>query len=297
MQNCPYLSTELKLAFQDLRRIHSLQCQNLVFGSQRKFFNKVFGKLKLVPTPKHLMVNETEQSTALPPGSSANIKILQQYFFMEGAAMKGSPQYWQCLKCRAVPFEFRAPGAIHTSCPTVLTLRQHSLACCKDGLFLGYVNRAKKELMSADKSLAETATFKELVRCMVGEDEKLVGLFSGLLVCPEDTSGWWRKLPNSVDADKVQEVFGRLAKDLNLTSTRFQDHQRWLRFLQLINPSFQCPINQASEEEPNVGDGMAANNAAAEEKAEVMGDDQDISVVSSVVEISSDESEFDEVVL
>jgi hypothetical protein len=249
MQNCPGVSLELKQAFEDLRKIHSMQCQNLVFGSQRKFFNKVYDKLKQIPIPKELLQPD---HAGMGPASAAstaaarfaNAKMLRTNSFVAGEEMGGFPPCYQCLQCRAVPFEFRAPGAVHNSRPTVLSVRQHSLACQKDGLFLGFVKRAKDVLLSAHKSLSEKKSFEELVGLVVGGDDELTRLVISSEDSIADTSGWWRRLPSNVEFARVQERFNEVAKELNLSSTRLQDHPSWARFLQLISPSLQIPVLQ-----------------------------------------------------
>eukprot|EP00980_Cylindrotheca_fusiformis_P007757 scaffold1648_cov115-Cylindrotheca_fusiformis.AAC.12 len=265
LQNCPGISVELKEAFQDLRKIHSMQCQNLVFGSQRKFFNKVYAKLKEVPIPEHLIqannaaaaakIPMVRASTAGAVGttSAADSKVLQKYHFVVGESPEdGFPRYYQCLQCRAVPYEFRAPGGVHNSRPTILSLQQHANLCQKDGLYLGFVKKAKDVLLSAHLSpLSEKESVRELVRCVVGGDEELMKL----LISPEEstanTSGWWKRLPSTVDFDRVQELFDEVAIDLNLTSShRLRDHPTWLRYLQLISPSLQVPVTEEEEDVP-----------------------------------------------
>lgn len=249
MQNCPGVSLELKQAFEDLRKIHSMQCQNLVFGSQRKFFNKVYDKLKQIPLPSQSLQPDhagtgpaSAASTAVARFANAN--TLQMNSFVAGQEMGGLPPCYQCLQCRAVPFEFRAPGAVHNSRPSVLSVRQHALACQKDGLFLGFFKQAKDVILFAHNAVSEKKSFEELVSFVVGGDCELMRLVISSEDSTADTSGWWRRLPSNVEFNRVQELFNEVAKELNLSSTRLQDHPSWARFLQLISPSLQIPVLQ-----------------------------------------------------
>lgn len=210
-----------------------------MFGSQRRFFNKVYAKLKSIPIPDSVKEASNVPKTAEIP-MIANSKILEKHSFMTGE------KYWQCLKCRAVPFEFRAPGALHFSCPTTVAVEHHAMGCQKDGVYLGLVRKAKEELTTSNsESLSDNSTFRALVSVMVGDDDQLTRLFAK----PEDpdwsaetTSGLWRSLPSNVNVDEVEASFQQLSKELKLESSQLQRNPRWVRFLNLISPGFQCPI-------------------------------------------------------
>ena len=49
LQKCPHVPEDVKRALARLKMIHSAQCASLRFGSQRRFFNLVFERLKDAP--------------------------------------------------------------------------------------------------------------------------------------------------------------------------------------------------------------------------------------------------------
>jgi hypothetical protein len=126
MQNCLHLQPQYKRAFQHLRKLHSAQCSSLAFGSQRRFFNKVYAKLKQIPVSNDVFAALTPSSHAQilrQPSASASRRVLvvdakelARHSFVEGGSNTGA-LYYQCLQCRMVPFEFRAPGSL-TQWPT-----------------------------------------------------------------------------------------------------------------------------------------------------------------------------------
>jgi hypothetical protein len=88
------------------------------------------------------------------------------------------------------------------------------------------------------------------------------------------TVGLWRLLPTSIDGDRVQTAFSGLAKKLNLPSNQLQDNPKFLRFLQIISPSFlelpsskQNAVDQAAagtnDDRPQPMEMEAESNAAA----------------------------------
>jgi hypothetical protein len=183
-----------------------------------------------------------------------NSKMLQKHSFVKGGSAS-SNKYWQCLQCCMVPFEFRAPGALFFLCPSVDALQQHSSNCQKDGMYLGLVKMALKELMAhhGGDSLLVKDTCLQLVRLVVGDDEELTRLFTTTTTSVEaatSTSGLWRRLPHTLEFNKVQEAFQVLAKkDLDLSSSLL--HPKWVRFLQLISPCLQCPTEEEKGEDEN----------------------------------------------
>jgi hypothetical protein len=70
MQNCYLVPDELKRALYQLKRIHSAQCASLKFGSQRRYFNLVFDRLRKVNEAGGVHVPETAEvaspSTSTP---------------------------------------------------------------------------------------------------------------------------------------------------------------------------------------------------------------------------------------
>jgi hypothetical protein len=252
MQNCPHMPPPLKRAFQHVRKLHSAQCSGLAFGSQRRFFNKVYAKLKLIPIPRDLAIIAPVKQKLSIRTTVVDSKTLQNHSFVSGGGLM--TPYWQCLACRMVPFEFRALGSLDYACPTIVALQHHVSICQKDGIHLGWVKLAASELRPKYKGGKLNELLERLVRVVVGGDEELTRLFATCGTNEEyqlsSTSGLWRRLPSSVDYNQVQSVFEGVAKELGLSSTRLLDHPKWIRYLQLVSPCFQCPI--VEEEEPEI---------------------------------------------
>ncbi|CAJ1962090.1 unnamed protein product [Cylindrotheca closterium] len=263
MQACPGVPAELKSAFSDLRKIHSMQCQNLVFGSQRKFFNKVFAKLRRVPIPQSVL-------EALPPvpspakkssyGASygatvpmASDEALQKHSFVNGPALDGFPAFYQCLRCRAVPFAFRAPGCVQNSRPSTSLLVKHTMACQGDAIFMGFVKAGFNALTEDFEFLSQLKPFQDLVHHVVGGDDELAALFSDPVeATKKTTTGWWRRLPASVNFDEAQKRFEKMASDLSISSSRLQDQPKLIRYLQTISPNFHIPSPSIKDETKDV---------------------------------------------
>lgn len=267
MQACPGIPVELKGALYDLRKIHSMQCQNLVFGSQRKFFNKVFDKLLQVPIPESVLqalppiqspVKKVAPSYAVSYGAVSTIsdETLQKHSFSMGPALDGFPEFYECQRCRAVPFVFRATGCLHHSRPSSEVVVKHVAKCQGDGICLGYVKKEFDGLTEDFEYLSELQPFRDLVRHVVGNDDELTELFCNPEVSGEkDTSGWWRRLPTTVDFDRAQKLFEAVASDLKLPSKLLKDQPKLLGYLQTISPSFQLP-HDSSENEAGDGEDM-----------------------------------------
>lgn len=282
MQNCPGVSLPLKHAFRELRKIHSVQCQNLTFGSQRRFFNKVYAKLKAIPIPA-----EIREASNIPKRSAApmiaDIDVLQKHSFMMGES------HWQCLKCRAVPFDFRAPGAVHFSCPSTLSVEKHSMSCQSDGIHLGLIQKAKEQLITKEKvSLSDTSTFEDLIGVVVGGDEELIRLFTK----PEDpywtektTSGLWRRLPLDIEFERVQSSFEKLAAELSLHSNQLQKNSRWVNFLHLVSPNFQCPVLKEEVKETQSTSDEAKTEGSMDENVTVSGAVNNDSTAPTLAEV------------
>jgi len=290
MQACPGVPVELKGALYDLRKIHSMQCQNLVFGSQRKFFNKVFAKLKKVPIPQSVLeaLPPIPSPTKKPPsygkssyGASlyeaiptATDETLKKNSYVIGPALDGFPVFYQCQRCRAVPLVFRAPGCVQYSRPTTHVVVKHAMACQGDGIYMGFVKKAFDELTEDFEFISQLAPFRDLVRHVVGNHNDLAELFSN----PEaevkkDTSGWWRRLPATVDFDQAQKLFEKMASELKIESERLEDQPKLLRYLQTISPSFQLPLPAAQKDDKKGEDSKQNTNLIGDIKeASVHGD-------------------------
>jgi hypothetical protein len=271
MQQCPHLDASLKHALVHLRKIHSQQCSSMTFGSQRRFFNKVYDKLKQIPLTKEQLASfnsigatpkeSTTSNTSDKQDPILDSKVFRDHSFVEAGTV-GIP-FWQCLQCRMVPFEFRTVGAVHYVRPLVQHLKQHKSICPGDGISLGWVNAAVRELCEHYKSDKLDDAIRPLIEIVVGNDPDLTRLFLGCVATrgksqtplpeTETTSGWWRRLPHSVDVSSLQTAFETFATKLELPSARLMDHPKILRALEIMSPCLQVDSAAANSDlEPPV---------------------------------------------
>jgi len=259
MQHCPHLDSSVKRALVNLRKIHSQQCSSLTFGSQRRFFNKVYNKLKNIPmTDEHLACFSGAGDPTARPSSGGSKRddafpVVDDQVFREhsfiAAGTVGIP-YWHCLRCRMVPFEFRSIGAVHYVRPLLQHLKQHRKVCQQDGISLGWVNNSIREMLDQYKHDKLGEALEPLVEIVVGGDPDLVRLFMGCIAArgldaaapdPSQTRGWWRRLPDTIDWVKLETSFECLAKTFELSSSKMIDHPKILRTLEIMSPHLQVP--------------------------------------------------------
>ena len=218
MQNCYNVSVELKRALSNLRKIHSAQCASLMFGSQRRFFGRVSEKLKSIPIGNHPAHNVDKNNAQSPRGTSTTItrhkgaasrslaepqssrvsaldpSLLSRYCFARGNC------YAQCLRCRMVAFELRAPGSLFLDNTAVSedlesSIRKHHAECMEDGLHLEaaahalfealtaafYVESGEPEEMiikRAAEKMYTSVEFPRLIGSVLGGQRELTRLFS-----------------------------------------------------------------------------------------------------------------------
>ena len=181
MLRCFYVPDDMKRAIANLKRIHSQQCGNLKFGSQRKFFNLVYTRLKTVEIPhfeieEHAVVKVEGNNT---PSVADDEKSAQSSF------LRISPELVECARCRLIPLSLRAPNAVSTSAINRDTLETHKKQCKGGGYYLGNVVDAMSKIMDAYPTVTydvlERDSFKAIVQELVGE-KPLLGMFtSGVL--------------------------------------------------------------------------------------------------------------------
>ncbi len=265
MQHCPHLDPSTKRALQNLRKIHSQQCSSLTFGSQRRFFNKVYNKLKKIPMTKEQLAYFTVGAGAKEHDASTILddQVFREHFFVEAGTV-GIP-YWQCLRCRMVPFEFRSIGAVHYIRPLIQHLTQHRSVCQGDGISLGWVNNAVQSICDEYKSDELEHAMKPLIEIVVGNDSDLVELFLDCVSnrgkdqsvsSTKDTSGWWRRLPHSIDMTKLQVAFEEMAMKMgwsssSSSSSKLMDHPKLVRALEIMSPCLQLSLDSSLAQDPS----------------------------------------------
>jgi len=258
MLSCPGLPERLRRVIPVVRKIHSQQCSSLVFGSQRRFFNRVFARLKKIPVDNALVAPEADVK---PQNLGTKLlETLREYSFVYRPAQRNSStnpiEYWQCMECRMVPFEYRAPGSLYFACPSVAELKEHCKACLKDDMYWDTIQWSLSGLnakYAAGNPLLDREPFRQLLWSVVGDNQTVFDTVIGKLGLKSKASelpssrGLWRLLQSSIDLKQVEEAFAILKNDLNLGAGTLTEFPDFLEFLQLLQCNFQLPASPAKQ--------------------------------------------------
>ncbi|KAG7352251.1 hypothetical protein IV203_008299 [Nitzschia inconspicua] len=253
--NCPGMPAKLKRVLPIVRKMHSQQCSSLVFGSQRRFFNRVFARLKEVPLHQTLSSsNNTE--TQYSETSLRDFSFIHRP--SKGKDSSGAEEYWQCMNCRMVPFEMRAKGSMFFTEPSTHELRAHFEVCAKDGVSWDRIKLSMQELEDTygkETKLVDREQFAELVRLTVGNFDGLFNVAMAKLgkdvVTAEPLAGiFWRNLPTNFDFDAIKTAFQSLKVEL-ISSGSNADCTGIMNLLTMLNCNF-CPPTTEWEADVNV---------------------------------------------
>jgi hypothetical protein len=263
LQKCTFVPEDVKRALAHLKKIHSAQCASLRFGSQRRFFNTVFDRLKDAPNSEPTMSNSVEYgesgsaaqpAPASPASAEADDTILAQCGFVETA--NGC---FECQFCRMVPFALRALDSTSIGRPSVDSVQGHLKVCKKDALDLSSAAQAlkaagEKHFALDGRAILASPAFVKVIEVALGDNEELSkALVEGLVEemtesqeTSEDVnqggskglSGLWNKFPLSVDSEKVLKAFKDFADSVPDLDTDLFKETQFLRFLRVLSPSF-----------------------------------------------------------
>ena len=272
--NCRRTPVRIKGAIEAARKTHSQQCSSFPFGSQRRFFERLYSRLTKVPLGGVLETATNERTEQDDPEYRST---LQKCSFVR-TKNSNSVDYWQCSKCRMVPYDYRAPGSIFLSRPpTVGALKKHRQVCQKDGVHWGTIQASLKTLgvkYGGAMSLVNRKSFSGLIQAIVGKETGLLKIYMAKLGKVESLQGpisdryLWQKLPMEVDFDVVEESFSALRKDLDLPPANLRDCPDFLAFLRLISVNFEVPplrpLNGNNHESILISAGLVLDEQATE---------------------------------
>jgi hypothetical protein len=118
------------------------------------------------------------------------------------------------------------------------------------------VNNAIRELCDEYPQEELVDAIKPLIEIVTGMDAELVQMFLHCLstrgqnqsvAYTQDTSGWWRRLPQSInDMAHLHGAFEKMATKLRLSPSRLIDHPKLVRALEVMSPYLQIPLNAAT---------------------------------------------------
>ena len=286
MQNCQFLPADIKRTLASLRRIHSQQIAHLKVGSQRRYFNLLYERLRKVPVPniptsaiskaksppvKSRSTSRGESRSAASSRSRVTRRsengddaILTSFGFFEAPV-----QSFFCARCRMVPLSFRARGSLSFARPTLEFMTEHSEACKEDGFDLWFVVESFKKLLKTefDLSCMTDPLFKEVIQESLGGNGDLTSIFTSELVkvyqmsrhggvtravesyVKAKSQGLWCMFPKTVDNAKVAQAFEKFAATKKGMSPQLADHSALVSFLLLISPSLSMPGQQPEEDD------------------------------------------------
>lgn len=262
LQKCPFVPEDIKRALANLKKIHSAQCASLRFGSQRRFFNTVFDRLKDAPNSEPAIPDSVEYgesgsaaqpAAASPAAAEADDKMLAQCGFVETA--NGC---FECQFCRMVPFAFRALDSTSIGRPSGDSVQDHLKVCKKDALDLSSAAQALKAAgekyfaLDGRAILASPAFVKVIEVALGGNEELSKALVEGLIEAMAESqetsddslggskglSGLWNKFPLSLDSETVLHAFKDFADSVPDLDTDLFKETQFLRFLRVLSPSF-----------------------------------------------------------
>ena len=211
------------------------------------------------------MANLREQSSV--EASSVYFSTLQKCAFVE--TKNSDSTYWQCSKCRMVPYDYRAPGSMFFSKPSVNALEKHRMVCQNDDIYWGTIQSSFKDLnikYGGFTPLVDRESFLNMVRSVLGSEVKVINTVftklgkKGHPPQPSSDRGIWRQLPLNFEFDRVQECYSVLRKDLGLPQASLHDSQDVLKFLRLLSCNFQVPLllkNDKDEKKESISNSTA----------------------------------------
>jgi hypothetical protein len=246
MQACPFVPVNVKRSLANLRKIHSAQCSKK-FGAQRRYFNILYARLLPASAGG---TDQQGQSHVVAARSQSPRHTLSSLGFLElPTTERARCQLTLCSRCRMVPVQFRARGAIFTERPSLTRAKDHYLNCKGSELDLTLARDTLKAAATAlgqtTSELAQRDSFKELVGAAVGGHEELCRTFSlDMVVTTEQQEcnlELWKAFPDSVDFESVQKAFQVVASELEGCPQDLRLHPDLLAYMLLIAPGMKIP--------------------------------------------------------
>jgi hypothetical protein len=259
LQKCPFAPEETKRALANLKKIHSTQCSSLRFGSQRRFFNMVFDRLRTVKLDDvDLSVVGQKGMTAQPPLSSSAAYEDNTDVLLESGFLETRDDCYECQLCRMVPYALRARNSVAIGRPSLEYVRSHEQCCKGDSFDLDIAANALKTAVEKCPSLSgegimHSPSFTKVVREAVAGNDDLTMVFTGGVAqammgdwkaAHGDTKGgsneWkglWSEFPSSVDTGAVLTAFKEFANTVPDLEPDLAKERHFLRFFQIISPA------------------------------------------------------------
>ncbi|KAL7580065.1 hypothetical protein ACA910_005050 [Epithemia clementina (nom. ined.)] len=246
MQACPFIHDDLKRALADVRKLHSAQCAAIKFGSQRRYFNRLFDRLQRFqqvkgegPSPRSALVDLASEV--------ADAGFLQLPDRTTGCL-------FVCRRCNMVPIQFRSPGSFYSERPSVALARDHKSRCAGGRLDLRLaaetIRAAASSLKIDPVALISSGAFQAVLRHVIGIGNELFDVLSqGILAILEngnkaptctERADLWRKFSSApIDVVDVKKAFGEFTSGLGYDSANIEDYPEIAAFLLMVAPSVE----------------------------------------------------------
>jgi hypothetical protein len=253
MLRCFYVPDNVKRAVTNLKRLHSQQCGNLKFGSQRRFFNLVYARLQAVDVPHELVDGQVVIKTKSSAQSIVGDEILTQLGFIRISTI-----CIECSRCRSLPLSLRAPNACSTNGLNAEALEYHKQKCTGRNFYLGWVVDAMNTMMDQIAGVTYGAlvlnSFKALLQELLGEPVVVESFLTKFLELLRHARGDQLELsgpgvtdPNAehqlvgqvksdVDSGKVVSLFEKWANEIGV-EPQLQANKSFFHFFQLLSPA------------------------------------------------------------
>ncbi|GAX15090.1 hypothetical protein FisN_12Lh213 [Fistulifera solaris] len=254
--NCTYLPTDVKQALVATRKIHSVQCASLQFGSQRKYFNRLFERLQAFSSIN--TVAECQKVDDFSAHGFIDVSTKQQ-------------PCWICQTCSGIPIAFRVPGSVWFQTPDPLAMQHHRKRCHSLKWDFSHAGNLLRESIEGrcDTTKLFDGPLRKLLLSLFGDDTSLVdtltkGLESfivngnGLADPPHAVRKPW---PAKLNLSTVQAAFKVFADEIQWTGSRhLADQQKFGAFIKYLGPYFEIPSNGRCEERMEVDNAELMDN-------------------------------------
>eukprot|EP00977_Amphora_coffeiformis_P010885 scaffold2558_cov172-Amphora_coffeaeformis.AAC.16 len=264
LQACDSVPHEIKRAFANLRKLHSAQCSSLVFGSQRRYFNLLFSRLRQLYTGMNVSGSEAP--------SFEPRETLETLGFLHMKTPSGQLIH-MCKRCRMVPAAFRARDAVCYDRLSLSRARVHRSICQEDGLDLSLTLDsfvvAAAALEHSPAVLSQNTAFQNLVSAAVGRKEELKQVFIkhvlAMLQKANDSNeeisessndcsevqyrGLWKHFPHEVSYEDVHTAYQEMALSFGLQSS-LRESSALLDYLMIISPTLIVPDDVSERTTP-----------------------------------------------
>ena len=273
-QSCPYVPEDLKRVLVDLRKLHSAQCQAIRFGSQRRFFNILFQRIRAISSSDSATEGLIVSNLQPLPRARDAAKEVADAGFMQLSSPHGN--LFLCRRCNMVPPQFRAFGSYWTERPSVAKARDHQARCKGPQLDLtalcGSFRLAAASVGQDPAVLITNESFQAMMKHATGDPlsplcnavlaplEKMLANPAEINVVTEQYD-LWQYFASCGIYQQVQTSFFQFASELRCEKKDLDDHPDFISFLCLIAPGLEATNGSVlSSEKAKEGAGATNND-------------------------------------